>query len=103
MKKLTINDIESVVVDEEFLHPSLKPSHTICVLKLKSGFTVTGESAPVNPEHFDEVLGRTIARQRAIEKVWMLEGYALSISSEMPEGYPQAAPEPVVRQHDEEE
>jgi hypothetical protein len=50
---------------------------TFCVLVLKSGFTVTGESACASPENFDAEIGRKIARQNAISKVWPLMGYAL--------------------------
>ena len=50
---------------------------TFCVLVLKNGFTVTGESACASPENFDTELGRKIARQNAISKVWPLMGYAL--------------------------
>jgi hypothetical protein len=50
---------------------------TFCVLILKNGFTVTGESACASPENFDAELGRKIARQNAIGKLWPLMGYAL--------------------------
>ena len=50
---------------------------TFCVLVLRNGFTVTGESACASPENFDAELGRKIARQNAIAKVWPLMGYAL--------------------------
>ena len=50
---------------------------TFCVLVLRNGFTVTGESACASPENFDAELGRKIARQNAISKVWPLMGYAL--------------------------
>ena len=50
---------------------------TICVLVLRNGFTVTGESACASPENFDAELGRKIARQKAVEKIWPLMGYAL--------------------------
>jgi hypothetical protein len=50
---------------------------TFCVLVLKNGFTVTGESACASPENFDAEIGRKIARQKAIEKIWPLMGYAL--------------------------
>ena len=50
---------------------------TFCVLVLKNGFTVTGESACASPDNFDAELGRTIARQNAANKVWPLMGYAL--------------------------
>ena len=50
---------------------------TLCVLVLKNGFTVTGESACASPENFDAELGRKIARKHATDKIWALEGYAL--------------------------
>jgi hypothetical protein len=50
---------------------------TICVLVLRNGFTVTGESACASPENFDAELGRKIARQNAVAKIWPLEGYLL--------------------------
>jgi hypothetical protein len=57
-------------------HPSLDLL-TFCVLTLRNGFTVTGESACASPENFDAELGKKIARQNAINKVWSLMGYAL--------------------------
>ena len=50
---------------------------TFCVLVLKNGFTVTGESACSSPENFDQEIGRKIARENAVNKIWMLEGYLL--------------------------
>lgn len=50
---------------------------TFCVLALRNGFTVTGESACASPENFDAEIGRKIARQNAEQKIWMLEGYLL--------------------------
>ena len=50
---------------------------TFCVLELKNGFTVTGESACASPENFDADLGKKIARANAVNKVWPLMGYAL--------------------------
>jgi hypothetical protein len=50
---------------------------TICVLVLKNGFTVIGESACASPENFDAELGRKIAKGHAKDKIWALEGYLL--------------------------
>ncbi len=51
---------------------------TFCVLKLKNGFTVTGESACVSAEIFDAQIGRDIARANAVEKMWLLLGFRLA-------------------------
>lgn len=53
------------------------PLLTFCVLVLKNGFTVTGESACASPENFDSDIGMKIARQNAVEKIWPLMGYEL--------------------------
>ena len=50
---------------------------TFCVLVLRNGFTVTGESACASPENYDAEIGRKIARQNAVQKIWPLMGYAL--------------------------
>lgn len=50
---------------------------TFCVLTLKNGFMVTGESACADPATFDAEIGRKVARQNAINKIWPVMGYAL--------------------------
>jgi hypothetical protein len=50
---------------------------TFCVLTLANGFTVTGESACASPQNFDAEIGRKIARENAVQKVWPLMGYVL--------------------------
>lgn len=50
---------------------------TFCVLVLRNGFTVTGESACASPENFDVDIGRKVARQNAVQKIWPLMGYEL--------------------------
>lgn len=49
---------------------------TFCVLVLKNGFTVVGESACASPENFNADLGCKIARANAVNKMWPLMGYA---------------------------
>lgn len=87
--RVTPASIDSVIVAETYFtaadgatitgsdyHDSLALL-TFCVLTLKNGFTVTGESACASPENFNAEIGRKIARENAINKVWMLEGYLL--------------------------
>lgn len=81
--------IEAVIVGETCFTPAMAlgadnfEAHspfkllTICVLVLKNGFTVTGESACASPENFDAELGRKVARANAVAKIWPLEGYLL--------------------------
>lgn len=50
---------------------------TFCVIVLKNGFTVTGESACAHPQNFDRELGQQAAYEKARDKIWALEGYLL--------------------------
>ncbi len=74
--RLTPEKIDAVIVAEDY-HVFPGTTLTVCCLKLKNGFTVTGESAAASPENFDVDLGKKIARSNARDKIWALEGYAL--------------------------
>ena len=50
---------------------------TFCVLVLRNGFTVTGKNACANPENFNADIGRRIARENAVNKIWPLLGFRL--------------------------
>lgn len=63
--------------DEGDATPAALDLLTFCVLVLRNGFTVTGESACASPENFDAAIGRRIARENAVAKVWPLMGYEL--------------------------
>lgn len=74
--RLTPELIDSIIVDKDFyIFP--KTQLTICCLTLKNGFTVTGESACVSPENFNQEIVERIAFTNAREKIWALEGYLL--------------------------
>jgi hypothetical protein len=92
--RITPADIDAAIVGEAFFtaadgaagaprdseswySPPALSLLTFCVLVLRNGFTVTGESACASPENFDPQIGRDIARKNAREKIWLLEGYLL--------------------------
>lgn len=90
--RVTPQDIERAITSEHYFtagqaveqqtapHEQIPTSLyllTFCVLTLRNGFTVTGESACVSPENFDVQIGRAIARQNAVQKIWPLLGFAL--------------------------
>lgn len=92
--RVTPADIEAEIVGEHYHRPSdytigcgfsigafdvekIK-RHTICVLTLRNGFTVVGvNEGPVSSTNFDAEFGRKFARQKAVDQVWPLMGYAL--------------------------
>lgn len=51
---------------------------TICVLHLKNGIKVVGESACVSKENFDEQTGREMAYADAFNKCWQMFGFHLA-------------------------
>jgi hypothetical protein len=91
--RVTPADIEANIASEWYINggtgvvpddfqPPVPVGHplyllTFCVLVLRNGFTVTGESACASPENFDAELGKKIARANAVNKVWPLMGYEL--------------------------
>lgn len=73
--RVTLEGVLAKVKGEEFFR--VGPTMTICALTLENGAHVTGESACVAVENFDEELGRKIAKDKAISKAMELEGYLL--------------------------
>jgi len=73
--RVTPGQIEEKIVDEQYF--LLTSVLTVCVLALENGFTVTGESACASPENYNKEIGNKIARNNAVEKIWVLEGYLL--------------------------
>jgi len=74
--RLTPADIDAVIVAEAY-HVFPGTSLTVCALTLKNGFVVTGVSASASAANFDAALGRRIARDKAREQIWPLEGCLL--------------------------
>jgi len=73
--RVTAEDIEKLILKEDYMvHGNL----TVCVLEVRNGTLVTGESACVYPENYDPAIGQKIARQKAVNKLFALEGYLLS-------------------------
>lgn len=75
-RRLSPADIDAVIKGESF---TVLPDGltTICQLTLANGFTVDGKSAVVSPENFNKEIGEKVARERARQEIWQLEGYRL--------------------------
>lgn len=73
--RLTPSHIDAQVDREEF--HVFDAVMTVCVLTLKNGYKVTGESACASPENYNQAIGEKIARDNARNKIWALEGYLL--------------------------
>lgn len=89
--RVTPDRLEEVIAEEVYIYPAesvtLRGGQvttdsplrvlTICILILRNGFTVTGESACASPANYNRELGERIAREYAKQKIWPLEGYLL--------------------------
>lgn len=49
----------------------------VCEVILNNGFSVRGEASVVDPANFNEEVGKPMAYQKALDKIWELEGYLL--------------------------
>lgn len=76
MNKITNDFLNSQIADVKF-HRIDDTTITIAIITLRSGFTVTGESACVDPSNFDAEIGNKIAYDNAFEKLWQLFGFEL--------------------------
>jgi len=74
--RVTVDSIKQIIKKDHY-HKFQGTTLTVCVLELVNGFTVTGESACVDPANFNVELGRKIAYDNAFNKIWELEGYLL--------------------------
>ncbi|GAB5434784.1 MAG: hypothetical protein EpisKO_41540 [Epibacterium sp.] len=70
------HEIDALISEDRYHQPE-GTTLTICILVLKNGFTVTGESAAASAENFDVEIGKKIAFTNARNKIWALAGYHL--------------------------
>lgn len=75
MNTITIEKILGLIDTEEYHRMGKKT--TICLLTLENGFEVVGYSGCVDPANYDEIIGKKIAKDNAVNKIWELEGYKL--------------------------
>lgn len=73
--RITPEHIDACIIQESYL--AFEDRMIVAVLTLKNGFQVTGESACVSPENFNQEIGQKIARAKARDKIWALEAYRL--------------------------
>jgi hypothetical protein len=75
--KVTLEGIKSKIKAECYI---VLPDGrtTICQLTLQNGYSVNGASACVDESNFDIGMGRKIAFDNALRKIWQLEGYLLA-------------------------
>lgn len=73
--RLTPLEIEATIVNIAF--QQFGDTLTVCVLTLRNGTQVVGQSARASPENFDADIGKDLAFDNAKRQIWQLEGYLL--------------------------
>lgn len=73
--KLSLHDITAKVKDVKYSKLGEKTS--VCQMTLINGFEIFTASSCVDPADFDAETGNKFAYEKAIDKVWELEGYLL--------------------------
>lgn len=74
--RVTSQEVDDQVMRAEF-HRFEGTTTTVCLMTLRNGFTVVGQSACASPENFDAKIGQGLAYTDARNQVWNLQGYLL--------------------------
>ena len=75
-ERVTKEQITARIKDVKYTR--LTETLTHCNITLDNGFNVTGESACVNPENYNQEIGEKIAHDNAFNKLWPLFGFLLA-------------------------
>ena len=75
---VTVEQINSLLDNSEITVNTVYDKVTIVSCKLPNGFVITEASGTVDPANYDVNIGREICMERIRNKLWELEGYALS-------------------------
>lgn len=73
--KLTPQDLENQIKEKTYFR--ISETGILCVLTLQNGYTVNGDSGCIDPQIFDEEIGKKIAYENAFEKLWQILGYGV--------------------------
>jgi len=72
LRKIDAAELEELIAETRFL---VEGTTTIALITLKSGFVLVSSSTPLNPDDYNEAIGKTVASRKAVDRLWELEGY----------------------------
>jgi len=75
---VTEQQIKDLIANSEIDVRTVYGKATVVCCKLPNGFVITESSAAVDPANYDEEIGKDICMERITNKLWELEGYALT-------------------------
>ena len=50
LNRVSLDSMLARIVNAEYIHPTILPTMTICVLEIDNGFVLIGKSAPADPD-----------------------------------------------------
>lgn len=75
IKRLTLQEVENLIATEEYIHIHNKV--TVGIFQLANDYVLVVHSGTIDPNNFDKEKGEAVVREKAITKIYELEGYAL--------------------------
>lgn len=75
---VTQEQVKELLDRSEFVVKTVYDKVTIVSCKLPNGFVITETSGAVDKANYDESVGKEVCMKRIEDKLWELEGYALS-------------------------
>ena len=75
-ERVTPEYMKSRITNTDFTRIGETVTH--CRIVLDNGFSVSGESACVNPENYNQQIGEKIAYDNAFRQLWPLFGFLLA-------------------------
>lgn len=76
--RVTSDQIDALIAASTWTDTKMGDKTTVVCCKLPNGFEVIESSGCVDPANYDHGMGVGICRRRIMDKLWMLEGYALA-------------------------
>lgn len=80
MPKITPDHIQQLVAASVIHVQKIGEKTCVVCLTLPNGFEITSTASCVDPDDYDEEVGRKIALKRIEDKLWMLEGYIQQVT-----------------------
>lgn len=74
---VTQEQINGIIKKTQFVTETYFNKTTVVLAKLPNGFIIVESSSCVDPANYDEKMGFEICKERIVNKVWELEGFAL--------------------------
>lgn len=75
-ERVKLDDLLALVQAVEFSTPAHTPHQIVAMVKLHTGFSLVGSSAPMDPANFNADFGRKLAFDDAIRQMWPMVAFA---------------------------